>query len=102
MHLTKNINLYPKPAAGVAMQEIAVSTSAVSLTAFTGATTYYVEVQAKLNSVYYTTDGSTPSATNGHILASGERVVWSRQRANAAKFLQNSGAARIVASPLTD
>lgn len=102
MILQKSVNLYPKNQSGVSMQEIAVGASATNFTAFSDPRTYYVCVEAKLNSVYFTTDGSTPSATNGHVLAAGAREVWSKNRANAAKFLQNSGAARVVGSPLTD
>lgn len=101
MNLNKTINLYPKPQAGL-MQEIAVAATPVQFTAFTDPRTYYVLVEAKSNSVYYTIDGSTPTATNGHVLASGAREIWSKHQANAAKFLQNSGAARVVGSPLTD
>lgn len=101
MQLTKAVNLYPKPHVGQTLQEIAVSTSAVQLTAF-DLQTHYVLVEVKTASVYVTFDNSTPSSTNGHSLAAGYREFWSRQTAQAAKFIQNSGAARVVASPFTD
>jgi hypothetical protein len=101
MQLTKAVNLYPKPHVGKTLQEIAVATSVVQLSAF-DLQTHYVLVEVKTASVYVTFDNSTPSSTNGHSLAAGYRDFWSRQTAQAAKFIQNSGAARVVASPFTD
>lgn len=101
MQLTKAINLYPKPHSPQTLQEIVVSTSVVSLAVF-NLQTHYVLLEVKNNSVFVTFDNSTPSATNGHVLASGYREMVSRQTAQAAKFIQNSGAARVIASPFTD
>ena len=98
---TKAINLYPKPTKGFALINLAVSTSAVSPDSF-DVTTSYVLVEIQANSVYVTFDGSTPSSTNGHIYAVGYRDFWSRQMADAAIFLQNSGAAKVVMSQFAD
>jgi hypothetical protein len=100
--MTKVSNLQPKPHQGKLLQEIAVSTSAVSFTNDFDIDSLYMLVEVKTASVYVTFDGSTPSATNGHILAAGYREFWSRNQAAFAKFLQNSGAARVIASPFTD
>lgn len=62
----------------------------------------YVLLNVKANSVYATFDGTTPSSTNGVILPSGYLENWSSHAARAAKFIQNSGAARVVGVPLTD
>ena len=101
MQLTKAINLYPKPHFGQTLQEIAVVASVVQLIGF-NLQTHYVLLEVKNASVYVTFDGSTPSATNGHVLASGYREMVSRQTAQAAKFIYVSAAARVVASPFTD
>jgi hypothetical protein len=98
---TKAVNLYPKPNKGFPLITLAVSTTPVS-PATLDVTTYYVLVEVQGNSVYATFDGSTPSSTNGHIYAAGYRDFWSRQMIDAATFLQNSGAAKIVMSPFAD
>jgi len=101
MQLTKAVNLYPKPHVGKTLQEIAVAASVVQLSAF-DLQTHYVLLEVKNASIYVTFDNSTPSATNGHVLASGYREMVSRQTAQAAKFIYVSAAARVIASPFTD
>lgn len=101
MQLTKAVNLYPKPHVGQTLQEIAVAASVVQLTAF-NLQTHYVLVEVKTAGVYVTFDNTTPSATNGHLFAAGYREFWSRQSAQAAKFIQSTIAARVIASPFTD
>lgn len=98
----KILNLYPKPQASVSAQEIAVAASPVQFTAWTDLDTEYVLVSVKSNSVYVTFDDSTPSATNGAVLPANYLEIWSRHLATKAKFLQNSGAARIHGQPLND
>jgi len=95
-------NLQPKPHQGQTLQEIAVSTSAVSFTNNFDIDSLYMLFEVKTASVYVTFDGSTPSATNGHSYAAGYRDFWSRNQAIFAQFIQNSGAARVIVSPFAD
>lgn len=49
-----------------------------------------------------TFDGSAPSAANGHLLSPGERGVWSKPLASAARFIRaGSTSAVIHASQMT-
>jgi hypothetical protein len=98
---TKAVNLYPKPNKGFPLITLAVTTSPVS-PATLDVTTSYALVEVQGNSIYATFDGSVPSSTNGHIYAAGYREFWSRQMVDAANFVQNSGAAKVVMSAFAD
>jgi hypothetical protein len=103
MNNSKTINLYPKPSATTAPQQLTVSSSAVSLTSTTWlpADAYFlIEVQS--NSMYVSFDGTTPSVTNGFIYTSGTREVWSSKRAAAAKFIQVSAGGKVQSQPMVD
>lgn len=41
------------------------------------------------DAVFCTFDGSNPSSTNGHYIASGENGTWRRELAEAAKFIRS-------------
>tara|TARA_R110000803_G_scaffold33627_5_gene73535 strand:- start:3830 stop:4138 length:309 start_codon:yes stop_codon:yes gene_type:complete len=84
-HIT---NLYPQPNATIAGENLAVSTSAVQFAAF-DADTKYVMLDVQDDSVYITFDGSTPSASNGHIMLKEQGlIILKAQAAKAAKFLR--------------
>jgi hypothetical protein len=91
-----------------ATEQLTVSTVALSPTAATvrnttgtsGANTNYwavsfpasaAIVECATNGVYYTTDGSTPSSTNGHRLHAGDVLTLSgRQSIAALKMIRQS------------
>lgn len=98
-HIT---NLYPSPNGTVSGQNLAVNTSAVQFAAF-HTDTKYVMIDVQDNSVYVTFDGSTPSATNGHVLLKEKGLlVLSSASGKAAKFLQGTGAAVVQVSQFLD
>jgi len=98
-HIT---NLYPIPNGTVTGENLAVSTSAVQFAAF-DSDTKYVMIDVQDDSVYVTFDGSTPSATNGHILLKEKGLlVLSSAAGKAAKFLQVTGAAVVHVSQFTE
>lgn len=43
------------------------------------------------DAVFCTFDGSDPSPTNGHFVASGANGIWRREAAEAAKFIRSGG-----------
>lgn len=80
--------------AGVASKTFTVSTSAVAVAtdnsvSITAAQFVLVEVQSAGVSVRF--DGSDPTASVGHLYASGTREVWTAQRWNAARFIRSGG-----------
>lgn len=85
-----------------ASELLAVSTSAVSLTATGwGNTTTHVYVTVGAQPVRVTFDGSTPTASNGHYWTAGKDMVLSRNLATAAKFIrQGASDSDIHATPL--
>ena len=98
-HIT---NLYPVPNATVAGENLAVSTSAVQFSAF-HTDTKYVMIDVQDDSVYVTFDGSTPSASNGHILLKEQGLlVLSALAGKAAKFIQVTTAAVVHVSQFSD
>jgi hypothetical protein len=103
MQLTKAVNLYPKPNGTKADERLTVSSTAVSLATTFDITTGYVLIDVQNADVMVTFDGSTPTSTNGHRYNSGAREFWSRQQAQAAKFIrQASTDAAVQASQFTD
>jgi hypothetical protein len=91
----------------VASQTLTVSTSAVAFTGFTpavaggnGVTLVTFDVQS--NPVVARWDGTDPTASVGHTLASGASYTWDVAQFNAAKFIRQGGAdAVIFASPMS-
>lgn len=84
-HIT---NLYPVPNGTVAGENLAVSTSAVQFAAL-DSDSKYAMIDVQDDSVYVTFDGSTPSATNGHLLLKEQGlIVLQAQTAKAAKFIR--------------
>jgi len=72
----------------------------VSFAAFPANTTH-VLLTSETAECRYTIDGSAPTTTNGHILASGEERVWHVTMASAAKFIRTGGTSAVIsASPL--
>jgi hypothetical protein len=86
-------NLYPYPAvyrgSSVADQRLTVSSSVVTLSAFSD-TTNMVVLDVQNADVMVTFDGSDPSSTNGHRLYSGSHFTWSRATAAAARFIRQA------------
>jgi hypothetical protein len=98
-HIT---NLYPVPNGTVSGQNLAVSTSAVQFSAF-HTDTKYVMIDVQDDSVYVTFDGSTPSASNGHILLKEQGLlVLSALAGKAAKFLRVTTNAVVHVSQFSD
>lgn len=94
-----------RPKTGAAAITKTVSTTAIAL-----GTTDVVDpvaipfllVEVKTNGISVTFDGTTATASNGHLLASGYREVWSAQKWNAASVIRSGGAdATLLASPMT-
>ena len=92
--------LFPKPtfhaSAQVAAQRLTVtSTATVQFSAFDGSTDM-VTFDVQTAGVYCTFDGTTPSATAGHILAPGEKYTWSAAGAKLAKFVATTTTNAII------
>ena len=98
-HIT---NLYPQPNGTVAGENLAVAASAVQFAAFDADTTsVFVDVQD--DSVYVTFDGTTPSASNGHLMLKEQGlIVLKAETAKAAKFIQVTTAAVVHVSQFID
>ncbi len=95
-----NNAIYPKPSrasnAAVTSQRLTVTNgAAVQFAAFNDYTSLIV-LDIQVETVYCTFDGSTPSATNGHILYATQSYTWSKATATAAKFLSISGTSAFV------
>lgn len=103
MHLTKAVNFYPKPNGTKADERLTVSSAVVQFATTFDITTQYIPFDVQNADVMITYDGSTPSATNGHRLYAGTNGVWSRQTAQAAKFIRFGSTDGVVhASQFTD
>lgn len=84
-------NIAPKPtfsaSAAVVGQQITVtSTTTKQFSAFNSSTDFVV-LDIQTANVYCTFDGTTPSASAGHILGVGSQYTWSKAAASAAKFV---------------
>ena len=96
-------NLYPKPTTGVTDQSLAVADSAVQFGTAFNSLTKYVVLDIQTADVRVTYDGSDPTTSNGHILFAGRSYTWSKEAAEAAKFIRNgSTSASIHASEFTN
>ena len=94
---SRTSNLYlGNPNPNATNQNLTVSSSAVSLTAPHGDTDYVI-IDVQDNDVYVTFDGTTPSASNGHVLPDGQGLlVISANAARAAKFLRYSSSDWVI------
>jgi len=94
------VNLYPQPT-GEADERLAVSTAAVSLTAgWTSSKTKYVLIDVQTADVMVTFDGSTTTASNGHLFKAGvQPFLWNKETARVAKFIRAGGTDAAVHAP---
>jgi hypothetical protein len=97
---------YPSPTtndagAVVAGQRLSVGASTVSFATAFNKNTDMVLIEVQGNGIFVTFDGSVPSATNGFGYGTNTREMWSKQRATRARFIQQSGAAFVMASEFT-
>lgn len=100
---TFSVNLYPVPTPGESDQRLTVSSTAVSFAStFYNENTKFVFVDVQGADVMVTFDGSTPTASNGHLFKSGYMDFWSARRADAAKMIRSASTdASVHASPFT-
>ena len=76
------------------------TTGGVQFTAFPDGT-QQVLITSETAECRYTLDGSAPTSSNGHVLASGEERVWHATMAQAAKFIRTGSTSAVLhASPL--
>ena len=93
-------NLYPRPNSTVAGENLSCATSGsgVSFAAF-DSDTKYVMIDVQDNNVIVTFDGSTPTASNGHLLLKEKGLITlSALSAKSAKFLGSGGTAIVHSS----
>lgn len=86
------VNLHPVPNdsnAGQALQVDNTATQSFANTLDYKTTCCYVTTSG--GNAYVTFDGSTPSATNGHLLTAPYMTFWSKDATRLAKFLGTSG-----------
>lgn len=84
---------------GAGAQSLTVSSSAVALVAFTAATTH-VLITINSNDVSVRFDGVDPTSSVGHFLKAGQRFVWRKGLAAAAKFIATGSNATVFATPV--
>jgi hypothetical protein len=99
--------LYLKPAqlagAGGAalLQTITVTSGAANNFAAFDINTSAIFIDIQGGDVYATSDGSTPSSSNGHRLLVGEKYTWARATAQAFKFIAVGTTATLTGSPFS-
>lgn len=103
--------LYPRRATSsttgtstpVASQSFTVSNSAVAVTtAYVYPTTQLVTFDVQSQNVVARWDGTSPTASVGHILVAGSAFTWDVDQFNNCKFIrQGSSDAVIFCSPMT-
>lgn len=100
---SRTSNLYlGNPNPNATNQNLAVAGSPVSFAAL-NIDTDYVIIDVQDDDVYVTFDGTTPSASNGHILPRAQGLlVISANAAKAAKFIQVSGGSVVHATQFVD
>jgi hypothetical protein len=77
------------------------TTGGVQFSAFPDGTKQ-VLITSETAEIRYTLDGSAPTTTNGHVLASAEERVWNVKMAQNAKFIRTGSTSGVLhASPLT-
>jgi hypothetical protein len=95
----------PKPnfsASGTMLpsQRLTVGSSVISCSGFSSTTNLCVlEVQG--GNIYATVDGTTPSATNGHVMYATNVYHWNVSTAQVAKFIQVSSSVTVQVSQFT-
>lgn len=94
--------LYMRPSPGGQMQTLAVAASPVQLDPAKFAGADMVAWQVQTAAVIVTFDGTTPSASNGFLLEAGTSGTWGGAAAQAARFLQSTAAAKVVAQPFAE
>jgi hypothetical protein len=97
------VNLYPSPTSE-ADERLVVSSAAVSLAAtWTESKTKYLLIDVQGDDVMVTFDGSTPTATNGHLFKKATApFFWNKTTARLAKFIRAASTdAAIQATPFT-
>lgn len=96
-------NLYlGNPNENATNENLAVSTAAVSLAAL-HADTDYVVLDIQDNNMWVTFDGTTPSASNGHLLVKEQGlIVLSATAAKAAQFIRVSADGVVHATQFVD
>ena len=85
------VNLYPNPNGTAQGQALDVDGTVVSFTSNFDPKTTSVLVTSSGGDFYVTFDGSTPSSSNGHQIASPYIGWWSKDSARLAKFLATGG-----------
>lgn len=94
MYNTKvtNLDSQLKPLAGATMHAITVSSSALSGANYTlDAKTSMVLVEVQTAGVTFTFNGDTPTASSGHVYATGTREFWTAEKWKVAKFIRSTG-----------
>lgn len=74
------------------------SGSATSFSVTFDVNTSLVPLEVQGVSSYVTFDGTTPSATNGHVLFVNQAYHWNVAAAQSAKFLAIGGSGRVMCS----
>ena len=96
-----NVSSEWKPVAGAAGINLAVGASAVAASAL-HKETRYVMGTVESAGIVVTFDGTDQSGTNGHTLAAGAVLNWSRETWTSARFVRSSGSdARLAVSQFT-
>lgn len=91
------VNLYPKPNGTAPSQNLSVEETVVQFnsTNFDYKTNaFFVTVHS--HAVIVTFDGTTPSASNGHVLPANWYAFWSKDAVLAAKLLRHTGSSAVV------
>jgi hypothetical protein len=97
------VNLYPSPT-GETDERLAVSTAAVALAnTWSSSKTKYLLIDIQGDDVMVTFDGSTPTATNGHLFKKlTPPFFWNKSTALAARFIRAATTdASVHATPFT-
>jgi hypothetical protein len=88
MHVT-NLETELQPTSGATMQKLSMDNTVKELAALDTNTTH-VFYTVEAGTVRVTFDGTTPSASNGHLLAQNASGFWTKETAEAAKFWQTA------------
>jgi hypothetical protein len=98
------VNLYPKPNGTAAGQNLTVGATAVQFDPATfdyKTNAFFVTVHT--HPVIVTFDGTTPTASNGHVLPTDWYGWWSKDAAIAAKLLRHtSSSSQVTISQFTN
>lgn len=91
------VNLYPKPNGTAPSQNLTVADTAVQFnsTNFDYKTNAFF-VTVNTAGVIVTFDGSTPTASNGHVLPKDWYAFWSKDAVLSAKLLRSTETSAVV------